>query len=106
LGWEIPEFYRIPSTIDSIWLVWSVTFGIPASLLLGLSLVSAASLPTNSPRVRLTTAESRLGTTLGILIFLIIFLGFTVHFFGAAWILIPVLVGIRAHLGELGRVSG
>ena len=105
LGWEIPEFYGIPGTVDSIWLVWAMDFGIPASLLLALSLLGAASLPTNGPRVRLTTAEAGLGTTLDILIFLIIFLGFTVDFFGSAWILIPMLAGIRAHLGELGRVG-
>lgn len=105
VGWVIPEGSGIPWTIDSIWLLWALTFGVPGSLLLGLSLIGAASLPTNGPRVRLTPTESKLGTTLGILIFLIIFLGFTVDFFGSGWILIPVLTGVRAHLGELGRVS-
>jgi hypothetical protein len=106
VGWVIPESYGIPWTIDSIWLLWELTFGVPGSVLLALSLIGAASLLTNGSRVRLTAAESKLGTTLGILIFLIIFLGFTVDFFGSAWILIPVLAGIRAHLGELGRISG
>ena len=105
VGWAIPEGYGIPWTIDSIWLLWALTFGIPGSVLLALSLIGAGSLPTNGPRVRLTATESKLGTTLGILIFLIIFLGFTVDFFGSAWILIPVLAGIRAHLGELGRIG-
>jgi hypothetical protein len=105
VGWMIPESYGIPWTIDSKWLLWALTFGIPGALLLALSLIGAASLPTNGPRARLTTAESKLGTTLGIFIFLVIFLGFTVDFFGSAWILIPVLAGIRAHLGELGRVG-
>jgi hypothetical protein len=105
VGWVIPEGYGIPWTVDSIWLLWALTFGVPGSVLLGLSLIGAASLPTNGAGVCLTAAESRLGTTLGILLFLIIFLGFTVHFFGSAWILIPVLAGIRAHLGELGRVG-
>jgi hypothetical protein len=105
VGWVIPESYGIPWTVDSIWLLWALTFGVPGSLLLALSLIGAVSLPTNGPRVRLTTAESKLGTTLGIFIFLIIFLGFTVDFFGSAWVLLPLLVGIRAHLGELGRVS-
>jgi len=105
VGWVIPESYEIPWTVDSIWLLWTLTFGIPGSVLLALSLIGAASRPTKGPRVRLTTAESKLGTTLGIFIFLIIFLGFTVDFFGSAWILIPILAGARAHLGELGRVS-
>jgi O-antigen ligase len=105
VGWEIPEIYEIFWSVDSVWLLWALTYGIPGSLLLALSIIGAASLPTSGPRVSLTTAESKLGTTLGILIFLVIFLGFTVDFFGSAWILIPVLAGIRAHLGELGRVS-
>jgi hypothetical protein len=53
----------------------------------------------------LTMEETKLGTGLGILIFIIVYVGFTVHFYGNAWILIPLLAGIRAHLGELGRVS-
>jgi hypothetical protein len=105
LGWEIPVSYGIPSTVDSIWLMWAMTFGVPGSLLLALSMIGAASLPTNGPRVRLTTAESKLGTILGILTFLFIFLGFTVDFFGSAQILIPLVAGIRAHLGELGKAS-
>jgi hypothetical protein len=105
VGWVIPDTYGIPGTVDSIWLFWALTFGIPSSVLLALSMVGAASLPTNGPRVRLAVAESRLGTTLGILIFIILFMGFTVHFFGTAWILIPLLAGLRAHLGELGRLT-
>lgn len=105
MGWVTPEGYGIPGTVDALWLVWALKYGIPGSMLLGLSMIGAASLPTNGPRVRLTRAELRLGTTLGILIFIIIFLGFTVDFYGNAWILIPLLMGVRAHLGELGRVS-
>ena len=105
MGSVSPEGYGIPGTVDAIWLVWALKYGIPGSLLFGLSMIGTASLPTNGPRARLTRAESRLGTTLGILIFIIIFWGFTVDFYGNAWILIPLLMGVRAHLGELGRVS-
>jgi len=105
LGWEISPSFGIPWTIDSIWLLWALKFGIPGALLLALAIIGAASRPTNGPGVCLTRAESKLGTTLGILIFLVIFLGFTVDFFGSAWILIPVLAGVRAHLGELGRLG-
>jgi hypothetical protein len=103
VGFIFPEFYEIPSTVDSIWLIWSLYFGIPGSVLLGLSVLTAASLPTSGPGVHLSPVESRLGTILGILLFLIVFLGFTVDFFGEEWILIPIIVGVRAHLGELGR---
>jgi hypothetical protein len=105
VGWIISPSFGIPWSTDSIWLLWALHYGIPGSLLLTLALIGAASRPTNGPRVCLTTAESKLGTTLGILMFLIIFLGFTVDFFGSAWILIPLLAGIRAYLGELGRLG-
>jgi hypothetical protein len=34
-----------------------------------------------------------------------IFTGFTVHFWGAVWILVGLLTGLRAHLGELGALN-
>jgi hypothetical protein len=105
LGFVTPEFYEIPSTVDSFWLVLALTFGVPGAVFHGLTLLGATSLSTNRLWVRLTAAESRLGTGLGILIFVIIFCGFTVHFYGNVSILIPLLAGLRAHLGELGRVS-
>ncbi len=105
LGFVTPEFYEIPSTVDAFWLEWALLFGIPGSLLAALSILGAVSLPTDGPRAHLTNAESKLGTALGIVIFVILFLGFTVHYYGTGWILIPLLVGVRAHLGELGRVS-
>jgi hypothetical protein len=105
LGFIFPEEYEIPYTVDSIWLLQALQFGIPGSILLALSIIGAASLPASGPRVHLTLAETKLGAILGILIFLILFVGFTVDFYGAAWILIPLLIGVRAHLGELGWVS-
>jgi O-Antigen ligase len=106
ISFIFPSSYEIPSTVDSLWLVWALQFGIPGAVLLLLSMVGAASLPTNGRGIHLTPAESKLGTILGIIIFLFVFLGLTVHFFGTAWILIPLLVGVRARLGEIGRVTG
>jgi len=103
VGWFIPQDYGIPGTVDSIWLLWALIYGVPGSVLLGISMLGSASLPTQGRDVCLTFNEMKLGTIIGILIFLIVFLGFTVDFFGSGWILIPMLVGIRAHLGELGQ---
>jgi len=105
LGFEFLEDYQLPATVDSVWLESALTFGIPGSVLIALSIIGATSLPTNGLHVHLTTAESKLGTILGIVIFLIVFWGFTVHFWGAVWILIALLTGVRAHLGELGRIG-
>ena len=36
---------------------------------------------------------------------LLLFLGFTVYFWGSLWILSALLAGVRAHLGELGQIE-
>jgi hypothetical protein len=96
--------YDYEGSVDSIWLVLSLSYGMVCSILTALSMVGACSLSTISSRAHLSVAEARIGTALGIVIFLIMFMGFTVHFWGAVWILVGLLVGLRAHLGELGRV--
>jgi len=97
--------YDYQGTIDSVWLVLSLTYGMPCSILTALSMIGSCSIPTNGPRARLSNAEERLGTAMGIIIFLIMFMGFTVHFWGSIWILVGLLIGVRAHLGELGRLN-
>ena len=102
-GFVIPPEYGIPTTVDSVWLLKSLTFGIPGAVLIAASVVGSAWLPTNGRNVHLSAAESKLGTTLGIVIFLILFIGFTVDLFGNVSIMIPLLAGARARLGGLGR---
>jgi hypothetical protein len=97
--------YEYQGSVDSVWLMLSLNYGMPCSILTALSMVGSCSLPTDIPRALLTQAEARLGTILGIVIFLIIFMGFTVHFWGSSWIMVGLLVGLRAHLGELGRLN-
>ena len=46
--------------------------------------------------------ESKLARTLGILMFVIVLLGFTVDFWGSCWIFVGILAGVRAHLADLG----
>jgi len=99
---QLPE--EIAHSIDSLWLILSIQSGVPGAILFGLSLLTAASLSTSGRAVRLMEAESTLGATLGILIFLILFMAFTVHFWGIAWILTGLLVGMKAHLRELGAL--
>jgi Mg/Co/Ni transporter MgtE len=53
----------------------------------------------------LIPAESRIGTVLGVVMVLIIYMGFTVHFWGSVWILVGLLTGLRASLGELGWLN-
>jgi len=95
----------ITGSIDSLWLMSALTYGIPGSALIGLSLISTTIPFTRGPGINLTPAESHLGTGLSILMFIVMFVGFTVDLWGIDWILVALLMGIRAHLGELGRIA-
>ncbi len=100
-----PTEYDYTGSIDSLWLVLSLQYGMVCSIMTALSMAGCCSLPTNRPGACLSLADSMLGRALGIIIFLIMFLGFTVHFWGPTWILVGLLVGLRAHIGELGQLS-
>ena len=69
----------------------------------GSAMLGSVSFPTTGASPTLTAAEARLATTLGILILVVIFVGFTVHLWGSDWILCGLLAGISAHLTEQGR---
>jgi len=92
-------------SVDSLWLVLAASYGIPCSAMVGLSMIGACSLPTDLGRALLGPAESRAGTVSGVIMAVIIFAGFTVHFWGSLWILVGLLTGLRAHLGELGALN-
>jgi len=93
------------ASIDSLWLLWAITYGIPGAILLALSIISAASERINGADVSLTSGEQRLATTLSIILWIIVFLGFTVDFWGPAFILIGILMGVRVHISDLGKRS-
>ncbi|MFL5253108.1 MAG: hypothetical protein ACJ8AI_09470 [Rhodopila sp.] len=102
----VPEgAHDYQGSIDSVWLVLSLSYGIPCAVLTGLSMIGACSLPIDRPHAILAETASRLGTALSITMFLVVFMGFTVHFWGTTWILIGLLIGLRAHLGELGQLN-
>ena len=89
-------------SIDSLWLYLALIYGIPGSILVGLSMVSAACYPASGRGVNLTMEESKLARTLGIIIALVVLLGFSVTLWEAAWIFVGLLVGVRAHLADRG----
>jgi hypothetical protein len=97
---ELPD--EINHSIDSLWLVLTILSGYPGAVLVALSLVGAGPILTRGRNADLTPAESKLGTTLGIVLFLALYLGITVHMWGSTWILIGLVIGMKAHLSELG----
>jgi len=100
--WARPVW--MPSTVDSLWLRAAMMFGIPGSLMIAACLLGACSRRVDIARANLSDPERRLGLALSLIMFLYIFLGLTVHFWGATWILMGLFAGMRAHLGALASV--
>jgi hypothetical protein len=99
--WFRPSW--MPSSVDSLWLRSAMLFGIPGSLLIALALIGASipkarRTPRNADRV--TARDILLAETLDIITFLTIFIGFTVFYWGSAWITLGLLAGLRAYLGQ------
>jgi O-antigen ligase len=92
----------MPSTVDSVWLRSAMEFGIVGSVLVAVVVIGACSRSIYPRRrIALSVEEQRLGLCLGIIAFLYVYLGFTVHFWGSTWILLGFFAGLRAHMGAL-----
>lgn len=90
----------VSASVDAFWLKAAMMYGIPGSLLIFLTLVSAVWMGPVDRCPQLTGEEKRLSVALGIVISVVVFLGFIVHYWGACWTLIAVFAGMRANLAE------
>jgi hypothetical protein len=105
VGIGFRDWARIPGmtgSVDSLWLVTAMTFGIPASILLGLTLISATwksgrRVPSQARDPYLE--QFRSGLT--IVLMLAIFIGFTVHLWGAMMTFLGVIIGMRTTIEEI-----
>jgi hypothetical protein len=100
---QVASALGLSTSVDSLWLVSGLTFGIPGSALIALAMLGSVSFPISEAAPGLPFAEAKLARTLSILIFVVVFVGFTVHLWGSDWILCGLLAGTSAHLAELGR---
>lgn len=92
---------EMPSSIDSLYLIQTIRHGLPALALLILSMLSTGITMPLRPQTRYPNAQiTRLRQGLGISIFIFSFNAFTVHFWGAAWTLLALVLGARAGLTE------
>jgi hypothetical protein len=98
----VPDLWYSSPSIDSYWLNLALIYGIPCAALIGLSIIGLACYPASGRGVSLTKAESKVAITLGIIMSLVAYLGITVDFWGISWMFVPLLIGVRAHLAELG----
>lgn len=86
-------YYLLDRTVDSVWLVTSLHYGVPVTILLIVLNLSAV-LPV--PGLRPT--EIQRGFTIACMVFL--FTGLTVHFWNYMWTFWGVCIGVRASLRE------
>jgi hypothetical protein len=101
-NWFRPDW--MPSSLDSLWLSMAMKFGIPGSVLNGLAVIGAVSLPvvrTAANRGRIGRRDVRLADALGVITFLTVYLGFTVDYWGVTGMMVGVIAGMRAVLGQL-----
>lgn len=101
-NWFRPDW--LPNTIDSLWLRDAMLFGIPGSVLVGISMITTCCPAVRITRYNFSRLHDRdvvLATTLEIIIVLTIFLGFTVFYWGSVWVTAGALSGLRASLGQL-----
>lgn len=103
------EFARasgLAATIDLTWLLMALQFGLPGAMLIFLSYISPCSRSTDigNKSLNLTKQERQIGFVLSLILGLMIYIGFTVYYWGSVYILMPFLAGMRAHLGALGAM--
>ena len=103
----------LDKTVDSVWLVNSLHFGIPMIVFLFLTNVSAIwPIQRMSPESR-NSHRDRMRRGFTIVLILIMFVGLTVHYWNFLWIFWGLCIGIRASFREevavqsqLGRSIG
>jgi len=103
---EWARYSGLAKSIDANWLVSALGFGLPGLALIVLSYITPCSLSTDigNKSLNLTKQERQLGFVLSLILGLVIYVGFTVDYWGSVYILITFLAGIRAHLGALGAM--
>ena len=97
--------YDYRGSVNSVWLVLSLQYGMVCAIFTALSMLGSCSIPTRNYNTDLSLVEQSVAETTTILILLSVFMGLTVHLWGSSWILLGLLVGLRAHLGEAGRTT-
>jgi hypothetical protein len=87
-------------TVDSVWLVSSLRYGVPMIAFLLLANL-AAFLPTRTFKNRSADDINRMSTAFTIVLMMFLFIGLTVHYWNFMWIFWGLCIGIRASLREL-----
>jgi hypothetical protein len=92
-------------TVDSVWLVIGLRYGIPLIVLLILFNVSSF-LPTGRSSIKRTRDLDPMRTAFTLVLLTFMFTGLTVHFWNYMWIFWGLCIGIRASLREQSISAG
>ena len=95
-GFKLFNDEILDNTVDSVWLVYSLRFGLPMIVFLFVANVSA--ILGNRGKLK-DSFFARLRTGFSIVLILFMFMGFTVHFWNYMWIFWGLSIGIRASIG-------
>lgn len=92
---------EMPPSIDSLYLVQSIRYGIPALAFLMLGIFTTGFSMQSKPLVLFPDPRiAFIRSGLGICLFIICFNAFTVQFWGADWVILAMIMGMRAGLTE------
>jgi hypothetical protein len=97
--------YLLDKTVDSVWLVVGLRYGIPLIILLVLLNVSSF-LPTSRRSIKRMRDLDPMRTAFTLVLLTFMFAGFTVHFWNYMWIFWGLCIGIRASLREQSISEG
>jgi hypothetical protein len=98
-GFNLLNSDILDATVDSVWLVMALRFGIPMVVLLLLSIL-ATCLPIGGRVRSVDVTMDRLATAFTMVLATFIFIGITVHFWNYIWIFLGLCIGARASLRE------
>ncbi len=90
-------------TVDSVWLVVALRFGIPAVALIILMSFTAMLPVGTASRQSLPPGVRQLETGFSMVLMLFMFIGLTVHYWNYLWIFWGICIGIRTSLREYER---
>lgn len=91
----------MPGSIDSLYLVQAIRYGLPSLVFLGLSILTTGVTMPLRPQLRFSSGKiTTIRTGMAIAIFIYVFNAFTVHFWGSSWTMLAIILGIRAGLTE------
>jgi hypothetical protein len=106
-GFNLLDHAILDYTIDCVWLVYALRFGIPMAVLLILTNVAALwPVRQRAKKLRTDSYADKLRRAFTIVLVIFMFTGLTVHFWNFMWIFWGLCVGIRASLREHQMKSG